>query len=63
MKNLTLIALASCIGPIFAYVAGAFVVWDLNPGNWRSDGRYAVALLAVIVGFILSVLVSSNLKE
>jgi hypothetical protein len=30
-----------------SYLAGAFVAWDLYPGNWESFGRYLIVLSAL----------------
>jgi hypothetical protein len=30
-----------------SYLVGAFVAWDLYPGNWDSFGRYLIVLLAL----------------
>ena len=41
-------AVIGCLaGMMVAYLAGAFVMWDFNPGDWPEGARFAVAALAL----------------
>lgn len=51
------IAVALCF--IFSYLIGAFVLFDLNAGNWSMDARFCIATIAIAwsvitVGYIQS---------
>jgi hypothetical protein len=42
-------ALASTSTLMLAWLFGAFVAWDFNPGNWAADYRFRVAFFGVVM--------------
>lgn len=51
MKNAIMAVLAFWLG---LYLVASFVAWNFNAGEWTSDARYFLALLAVILGGFLA---------
>jgi hypothetical protein len=45
-----------------SYLAGAFVAWDLYPGNWDSFGRYLIVLLA-LAACVINWVITRTTKE
>jgi len=35
------------------YAAACFLVWDANPQNWGSDGRYYFLIITITVNIIV----------
>ena len=56
LTAIAIIAGAGMTGALLAYLIGAFILWEPNPGEWPTDVR---AFLAFPVWPVLSVLASS----
>ena len=41
------------------FIAGAFIQWDINPGNWSEAGRVFVGVFST-VSIILSLAIQST---
>lgn len=37
-----------------AYLVGAFICWDFNPGNWDMFARVMVAIMGAFLGLMLA---------
>ena len=45
-------ALSFAIGFAAVVLLGAFITWDINPGNWDWGARYLVGFVGVVVGVL-----------
>ena len=52
MKKMLLIPLGFALGFSLPYLAGAFVAWDFNPGDWGPRWRYIIGVLGTICGCV-----------
>lgn len=50
MKTIIIRTLIPLLAIAVAYASIAFITFDLNPGNWALDSRYAMVVLVVILG-------------
>jgi hypothetical protein len=52
MKTTVAVLAAILISTIITYLAGSFITWDINPGNWEGDSR----TLTVITWFVIAII-------
>lgn len=60
MKKLifTTISLMLCF-----YLMGAFIGWDINPGNWAEGARFLIAIIGVPVSVFIGCIVYTERRS
>ncbi len=53
MKSIATLILFALIGSMF-YLFGAFVMWDMNAGNWPIELRFMVGLVGTFCAAFIS---------
>lgn len=60
MKKLARCAIAGLLPYLVLYLFGAFIAWDFQPGDWPVEGRFFLAMSALLsslfsAGVVISV--------
>ena len=45
------------------YLMGAFIEWDINPGNWAEGARFIIAIIGVLVSVFLGGVVYTETRS
>ena len=58
VNRLAKAVVAYLIGCAMVFFFGAFVSWELNPGQWEPSGRFMVGMMGPAVGLIAALFAS-----
>lgn len=58
-----LIVLAAILGLLLGYAVYAFVMWDINPGNYGADHRSSLVLVSIVFSGLCAVGVGVGMKD
>lgn len=40
------------LSPILFYLLASFTAWDFNPASWGEEGRFLIAILAIVAAWL-----------